>query len=207
MRTALVKCFAGAVFLSLFAVTAADDAERLYGLARQGDSVAQFTLGNEYFFGRNRQRNPVLAVYWFRKAADGGNRQAQYNLGRCYERGWGCQRSLAMAVKYYRMAMEQDLTAATLSYAELLYAGFDAEKNVYGEFPALKADKEQALTIMRREAAKFPYGKFILAKYLPRCAAPRKGAAQNAGGVCRFSAAASGSVAVVRLMLAHRYRR
>ena len=108
----------------------------------------------------------MLAIYWYRRAADAGHAGAQYNLARCFERGWGCRKSPAMAVKYYRMAMAQKLPQAVLRYAELLYKGVSAEKSEHGEFPALEADKAGALQLMRRAAETSPQGRLLLVKYL-----------------------------------------
>ena len=164
MRTAIAAVVAVAVFFSLCAGNGAADV--LAEKARKGDADAQYHLAIEYFFGRSRTINPVLAVYWFRRAADAGHPEAQYNLARCYERGWGARRSMGMALKYYQLAKAQQILPAVLRYAELLYAGVPPEKSEYGEFKALKADRNAALELMR-EAAKFSdAGKLVLVKHL-----------------------------------------
>ena len=164
MRTVLVLMLTSAVFFcsSLYSKTP----EALEKRARSGNADAQYELGVEYFFGRRRPGNQVLAVYWFRRAADAGHAVSQYNLARCFERGWGCQKSSGMARRYYQKAMKSGLAAASLRYAELLYNGVPAEKGEYGDFPALKADPDAALQIMRQIAAVSESGKLTLARYL-----------------------------------------
>ena len=164
MRTATAVILAVAAFLSLPAAEISSDV--LATKARGGDIPAQYELALEYFFGRSRSVNLVLAVYWFRRAADAGHPEAQYNLARCYERGWGARRSLGMAVKYYDFAQKKQLLPALLRYAELLYAGVPPEKSEYGEFPALKADKAAALELMRRAAGISAAGEVVLIKHL-----------------------------------------
>ena len=164
MRTAIAAFCAVAVFFSLDAAML--NGEALAEKARTGDADSQYRLAIEYFFGRSRTVNPVLAVYWFRRAADAGHPEAQYNLARCYERGWGTRRSMGMAVKYYAMAKEQRIIPAVLRYAELLYAGVPPEKSEYGEFPELKADRRAALDIMREAAKTSDAGKLVLVKHL-----------------------------------------
>ena len=162
IRAALVVFTASAAFL----LSAAGDS--LLIQARSGDPDSQFRLASEYFSGRNRNVNPVLAVYWFRRAADAGHAASQFNLGRCFEKGWGCSQSFGMALKYYSLAMQKRVPEAVLCYAELLYRGIPEENNVYGKFPPLKADPAKALELMRQAAEVSPQGKLILAKYLFR---------------------------------------
>ena len=65
--------------------------------ARAGDGKSQLLLADAFFFGRGRQVNPTLAVYWYRKSASSGNIQAQYNLAVCLEKGWGANKSVIAA--------------------------------------------------------------------------------------------------------------
>lgn len=56
--------------------------------ANQGDSDAQYNLGEMYEEGTGTLKDDKQAVYWYRKAADQGNTSAQYglaNLGVIYE--------------------------------------------------------------------------------------------------------------------------
>ena len=164
MQAAIAVFLAFAAFFPLFSADLTG--EKLAEKARSGDVVSQYNLALEYFFGRSRSANPVLALYWFRRAADAGHPESQYNAARCFERGWGCRRSMGMAVKYYLKAGENRLSEAQLRYAELLYKGIPEEKNEYGKFPALKADKPAALELMRETAKTYDAAKLTLIKHL-----------------------------------------
>ena len=84
--------------------------------ARRGEINAKLFLANEYFHGKNRPVNYVLAAYWFRRAAEKNDPRAQYNLAMCYENGWGVPKSHRAAFYWYEKA------AATLPEAEIKYA-------------------------------------------------------------------------------------
>ena len=73
------------LFLLFFlgAYAAEEKADPLREKAQQGDVEAQLKLGDEFFFGRNRPRNPTVAAYWFRQAAEQGSAAGLYNLGVC----------------------------------------------------------------------------------------------------------------------------
>ena len=73
-------------------------------LAEQGDSDAQFNLGQMYYYGRGVPRNYKTAVKWFRLAAEQGDADAQYNLGAMHENGRGVLQDDKTAVKWYTLA-------------------------------------------------------------------------------------------------------
>ena len=152
-----------ALFLSFPAVAAENDP--LLQKARSGDIPAQLQLGREYISGSKRRKNPVLAFYWFRKAAAAGNAYGAYNLALCYEKGWGTATSEAAAFYWYQMAGKV-IAAGKMKFAEMLYRGIEPETNPHGRFPGSKAEPEKALEIMRRLAENDPEYLFTLAKYL-----------------------------------------
>ena len=172
-RTAFAVIAASAVFF--IPASWGKAAVSLEDRARGGDVEAQYLLAVNTFFGKDRPVNPVLAVYWFRKAANAGHAASQYNLARCLERGWGCDKSPAQAIHFYRMAMDKKLPEAALRYAELLYQGVPEEKGENGRFPGLKADPDRALQIMRETALNSRKGRIQLARYLFKDA-PKHGA-------------------------------
>ena len=75
--------------------------------AKQGDAIAQFTLGSCYANGRGVARNYAEAVKWYRLSAEQGYAAAQNRLGVCYSRGLGVAQNYAEAVEWYRKAAEQ----------------------------------------------------------------------------------------------------
>jgi len=104
-------------------MAAADDELREKALL--GDSKSAFELGSEYFFGtKTRKANPVLAVYWYRKAAD-EIPEAMFNYGVCLERGVGVERNPVAAAECYRKAAEKKFVPAEFNYAMVLLNGVD----------------------------------------------------------------------------------
>ncbi len=61
----------------------------LINAAERGDAVAQRKLGFEYQWGDAAFRNPLLAVRWYRAAADQNDVDALWRLARCYADGTG----------------------------------------------------------------------------------------------------------------------
>ena len=98
-------------------------ADELRELATAGDKKAAFNLANEYFYGtKKRKANPVLAVYWYRKAAD-AYPEAMFNYGICLEQGLGIERDPVEAVKCYKAAAEKNCKPAQYNYALFLKKG------------------------------------------------------------------------------------
>lgn len=78
--------------------------------ARQGDPVAQFTLGSQYL--RSGPAHYSEAVNWLTLSANQAYVRAQHRLGRCYELGRGVPRNYQQAKYWYRKAADQgDLLA------------------------------------------------------------------------------------------------
>ena len=74
--------------------------------AEQGDAESQNKLGVCYYGGKvGVTKDPIQAVYWFRKAADQGYVAAQNNLGNYYR--YGETEDPTQAVYWYRKAAEQ----------------------------------------------------------------------------------------------------
>lgn len=81
-------------------VVDASDVWRASKAARRGDAVAQYRLGNYYYYGQGGL--PVdysQAVKWYRLAADQGNVRAQLALGFCYFHGCGVHRNVWKGIR------------------------------------------------------------------------------------------------------------
>lgn len=76
-------------------------------LAKQGNTLAQFSVGYMYYEGKGATRDYKDAVKWYRKAAEQGHADAQFNLGQMYRRGQGVTQGHKEAAKWYRKAAEQ----------------------------------------------------------------------------------------------------
>ncbi len=86
--------------------------EILKPLAEKGDTRAQYTLGNMYFYGKGVSRDGKEAIKWFRKTADQGNADVQIFLGFKYYRGEGIPQDYIEAAKWFRIAAEQGFATA-----------------------------------------------------------------------------------------------
>ena len=125
-------------------------ADELRAKALAGDVDAQLALADEYLFGRNRAVNPVLAAYWYRRAAEQGSAVGEYDLGCCYEHGWGVEKCRHAALELYSSAAKKNLAAAAVRRAHLVYAGIPAEDLGVRHYAELPADRDAALKELRR---------------------------------------------------------
>ena len=106
-----------------------DKAFKYYYLsAENGNAVAQYMIGNIYYFGglyepgvyepfdgrftsftkfTGVEKNHIEAVKWFNLAADNGHAEAQFMLGECYYNGYGVKQDYKEAAKWYELAAKQ----------------------------------------------------------------------------------------------------
>jgi hypothetical protein len=80
--------------------------------ADQGNSRAQFNVGQMYEWGNGVPQDFAEAVKWYRKAAEQGGAAAQFKLGQCYCNGQGVAQNTTEAVKWWESAAEQGEAAA-----------------------------------------------------------------------------------------------
>lgn len=83
-----------------------DDFKTLNQAAKNGDSVAQFELGEAFHKGTGVEEDMTEAVYWYRLAADQGNADAQWQLADLYECGNHVIHDLPEAVRLALLAAE-----------------------------------------------------------------------------------------------------
>lgn len=98
-------------------------AKSILSAAEQGLVDAQTLLGQLLLDGRGIQRDPALAVTWFRIAAGRGHAMAHNMLGRCLEHGWGVEADVKVAAQHYRKAAEAGLDWGQYNLANLLATG------------------------------------------------------------------------------------
>ena len=93
-------------------------------LAKQGNPLAQASLGMLYYKGHGVSQNYQEAMKWSTKAAEQGYSLAQYDLGVMYDKGQGVPQDYQMAVKWWTKAAEQNHLGAQynlgLMYAKLM---------------------------------------------------------------------------------------
>ncbi|WP_083185015.1 tetratricopeptide repeat protein [Pseudomonas floridensis] len=116
-------------------------ARAILAASGQGNVDAQALLGQILLDGRGIQRDPSLAMTWFRFAADQGHAMARNMLGRCFEHGWGCTPEPARAALHYRKAAEQNLDWGLYNLGNLLATGRGVER-----------DHHQAIACYRKAA-------------------------------------------------------
>ena len=102
---------------------------QLLDAAELGDAIAQYEIG-EWFLGRKSSTpsidNDIIAVFWYRKAANQGLLEAQVKLASCYEKGYGVIKSKIEALKWYLKAANSGSEYAQQKVIELKY-----DKEIY----------------------------------------------------------------------------
>ncbi|MFS8115580.1 tetratricopeptide repeat protein [Rhizobium jaguaris] len=101
--------------------------------AKDGDVMAQYSLGGMYFQGQGAGPDAMMANFWFhkamgsfREAAEQGTTSAQYRLGQMYLNGQGVSRDVDQAIVWLSKAAEQDDLDAQLGLGEIYtYAQYD----------------------------------------------------------------------------------
>ena len=107
-----------------------DDISTLTKDAEGGQAQAQYHLGLRYAKGTDVQKDEVIAVTWYRKAAVQGNAPAQRNLGLCYANGTGVTKDEAQAFTWYRKAAEQGEVEAQRNLGICYAAGAGTSKDI-----------------------------------------------------------------------------
>ncbi|MZH40943.1 MAG: sel1 repeat family protein [Nitrospinae bacterium] len=77
--------------------------KKLVNDAENGDSKAQFRLGELYQYGLGVTQDNQEAIKWYRIAAENGNSAAQLILGFMYDLGLGVPKDNQKALKWYRL--------------------------------------------------------------------------------------------------------
>ena len=73
----------------------------LTAAADLGNAMAQMTLANEYWTGKNLDQSDMMAFNWFRRAAENGEARAKFMVGYFYSKGIGVEMSQADAELWY----------------------------------------------------------------------------------------------------------
>ncbi|MBR2372890.1 MAG: SEL1-like repeat protein [Lentisphaeria bacterium] len=140
-----MKLFTTLISLTaVFSLCAEKTADHLRSSALNGDLYAMIRLGDEFFRGKNRPRNPDLAAFWYRKAALKKLPLGLYKFGVCHEFGIGVKKDIRQAYEYYQAA--GNLGSAQLRLADMLLSGVHANSTL----GAIPPDKVRALKIMRK---------------------------------------------------------
>ena len=101
----------------------------ILALAKTGDEEAQYNLGVIYSDGAGIPVDKVLAIKWFRVAADKDFAPAQFNLGIMYQNGDGVQRDNAEAVRWFLLASDLGFDEAQYRLGLAYVSGRGVPKN------------------------------------------------------------------------------
>ena len=93
----------------------------IHKAAEQGDSNAQFQLGEMYEKGRKVRKNENTAQQWYRLAAEQGHVSAQFNLGRLMQ-----DKNVVESLKWWLEADSRGHNSAAL-YLGRIYVGGEVE--------------------------------------------------------------------------------
>jgi len=86
----------------LSAMACAKKEKSLEQLADEGDSVAQYEMGRQFYVGdHGRPRDLLIAFQWFVRAAEAGDTGAQNTLGVMLQNGEGVGADLDRAREWY----------------------------------------------------------------------------------------------------------
>ncbi|MGZ3305543.1 MAG: tetratricopeptide repeat protein, partial [Asticcacaulis sp.] len=91
--------------------------------AKQGDTNAQYQLGQYYENGRFADRDGAQAVAWYAKAADANDPRALIALGRLYMDGKQVTRDTDRALDYYRRAADLNQPKAEAALGNAYFDG------------------------------------------------------------------------------------
>ena len=107
---------------------------RMLERAKKGEAQAQIAVAEAYFYGRGTPTNRIVAVEWYRTAAEAGESEAQASLGFCLFRGIGCEKNTEQAAQWWKRAAESGNLCAMNDYAFCLMHGFGVEKDESAAF-------------------------------------------------------------------------
>ena len=120
-----------------------DFSSELVKAAKKGDKLAQYWLGDCYYYGRGVSINKDKAFNWYLKAAEQGLDSAQICLANCYSKGEGVEKDINMALSWIKKATSQNNANAISSLGWY-----------YIEGEAVQPDTVKALALFRESVNK-----------------------------------------------------
>jgi TPR repeat protein len=91
--------------------------------AEQGDSDAQYAVGEMYEKGKGAVRDQQKAFEWYNKSADQGNVKAAYKLGLAYLKGNGVSKNYSKARSWLEKSANKDYVRAQYYLGEIYENG------------------------------------------------------------------------------------
>jgi hypothetical protein len=98
--------------------------------AENGDTFAQYFLGECYLNGYGTAVDKPMAAYWYQKAAEKGNAEAQWSLANIYQEG--CEqipKDTDKALYWYEQSASQGYVVSQHYLGTLYLSGIGCEQN------------------------------------------------------------------------------
>ncbi len=121
--------------------------------AQNGNSEAQFELGQLFYIGKGTEKDYYNAREWWLESALQGNLDAQQKLGYLYSEGLGVERNYDQAQLWYKKAAQQGHAEAQTLLGSLYHEGNRIPTNYIEAFKWYKLAAEQG----------HPYAQYTLA--------------------------------------------
>jgi hypothetical protein len=97
--------------------------------AEKGNTDQQVELATAYLDGKGVEKDPAMAVEWYRKAAERGNPEAEFRIASLYAAGIGVRQDLERAVHWYQLAAASGVVFAKVDLGVAYYHGAGVRKN------------------------------------------------------------------------------
>ena len=144
-----------------------DEAQDVLEKATNGDSYAQYCMGNRYSCGQGVLKDAAEAIKWYTKAAEQGSDLAIFRLGCCYKNGEGVEKDVAKALMYIEEAAVKNLSMAQYELA-LHYKSLASDLHVEASIQALYWFSRAAARVVEARiemAYAYYYGEFLKQDY------------------------------------------
>jgi hypothetical protein len=139
-------------------------------IAKEGDTSAQFQLGNMYTNGHGVTIDHKTAYKWYLLAARQGYAAAESSVGFAYRRGLGVKRDRKVSIEWYTAAAEKGFIPAQIGLGIMHTTGGRAKRNntaayMWWSIAAMLGDKE-AMKLQKMIAERMNPGQINEAKRL-----------------------------------------
>lgn len=126
-----------------------EEINRLLNLAKSGDAIAQYDLGNQYNKAEDIERNHAIAAMWFQLSAEQGLAEAQASLGTLYLSGNGVVKNVNFASYWYEKAASQSHTY--IKHLELAQELVEIDRKLKVNAQKLEANQQRFDTLDQKK--------------------------------------------------------
>lgn len=123
--------------------------DRLLNLAKSGDAIAQYNLGNLYNKGEDIEKNHAVAAMWFQLSAEQGFAESQASLGALYLSGKGVVKNVNFAIYWYEKAASQSHTY--IKHLELAQELVEIDRKLKVNAQKLEANQQRIDTLDQKK--------------------------------------------------------